>query len=231
MQFIDKKVLLFDLDGTLVDSVPDLALSVNYMLESLGRETYSVDTIRRWVGNGAETLVKRGLSGSTSIDETIEPQLVLKALDIFLDFYGQNVSAESVAYPEVLDTLTTLKNRGYRLTIVTNKPITFVEPLLTSLGLYHLFEYCIGGDSLAQKKPHPMPLIHICEKLNISVEECVMIGDSKNDILAAKGADMQSIAVSYGYNYGEDIAIYEPEAVVDSFDEILEILALLKKQG
>jgi phosphoglycolate phosphatase len=228
LQFTNKKVLLFDLDGTLVDSVPDLALSINAMLEALGRRTYPVDTIRQWVGNGAQTLVKRGLSGNTTIDETLEPKLVAKALEIFLDYYGQNVSVSSVAYPEVLQTLSTLKERGYRLTIVTNKPIAFVEPLLTSLGLYHLFEYSIGGDSLEQKKPHPLPLLHVCEKLDVSLQECVMIGDSKNDILAAKGADMQSIAVSYGYNYGEDIALHKPEAIVDSFQNIL---ALFEKQG
>ncbi len=228
MQFINKKVLLFDLDGTLVDSVPDLALSINAMLKSLGREIYPIDTIRQWVGNGAQTLVARGLSGSITINEMLEPQLLSEALDIFLEFYAQNVSVNSVAYPEVFETLTELKNSGYRLTIVTNKPIAFVEPLLSNLGLYDLFEYCIGGDSLAHKKPHPLPLLHICEKLDISVEECVMIGDSKNDILAAKGANMQSIAVSYGYNYGEDIATHKPEAIVDSFQNIL---ALFEKQG
>lgn len=228
MQFTNKKVLLFDLDGTLVDSVPDLALSINAMLESLGKKTYPIDTVRQWVGNGAEALVARALSGETTIDKGLEPLVLSKALDIFLEFYAQNVSVESVAYPEVLQTLTTLKNRGYRLTIVTNKPIAFVEPLLSNLGLYHLFEYSIGGDSLEQKKPHPLPLLHICEKLHVSVQECVMIGDSKNDILASKEAKMQSIAVSYGYNYGEDIALHKPEAIVDSFQNIL---ALFEKQG
>lgn len=224
MKFHDKKVLLFDLDGTLVDSAPDLALAVNHMLERLERETFSHETIRSWVGNGAQTLVKRGLSGSSAVDEAIDPELAARALDIFLDYYARNLCVDTVTYPNVVPTLESLKDGNYRLALVTNKPYAFIEPLLEGLKMGGLFELCLGGDSLARKKPDPMPLLHVCDRLNISTSKCLMIGDSKNDILAAKAADMQSIGVSYGYNYGEHISVYEPDSVVDDMSDILELL-------
>lgn len=224
MKFNNKKVILFDLDGTLIDSVPDLAVAVNHMLEALGRETFSEDVIRYWVGNGAQVLVKRALSGESIVDENLDLALFEKALDIFLTFYAQNLAITTEPYPNVTSTLNALKEMGYRLAIVTNKPFDFVGPILESLNLSDLFEFYVGGDSLAQKKPYPMPLLHICEKLGVTVDECVMVGDSKNDILAANAAKMQSIGVSYGYNYGEDIGFYNPDVVVDDFADILKFM-------
>lgn len=222
--FKDKKVLMFDLDGTLVDSAPDLALAVNHMLKRLKRETFSAELIRSWVGNGAQTLVKRALSGSAQIDENIDDQTFQKALKIFLDFYEANLCVETVPYANVPQTLQDLKSKDFRLALVTNKPFDFIEPLLSGLGLHDLFEFHLGGDSLSKKKPDPMPLLHVCEALDVNVSECVMVGDSKNDILAAKAAGMHSIGVSYGYNYGEAISVYEPEVVVDNMVEITALL-------
>jgi phosphoglycolate phosphatase len=224
LRFNDKKVILFDLDGTLVDSAPDLALAVNHMLQSLGREIFDHETIRSWVGNGAQTLVKRALSGSSIIDDKIDPVLFEEALDIFLNFYAQNLCVCTVTYPNVQTTLRSLKSKDYRLVLVTNKPYDFIQPLLEGLDLTDLFELCLGGDSLAKRKPDPMPLLHVCESLDVCVTKCLMIGDSKNDIVAANAAKMQSIGVSYGYNYGEDISIYEPDSVVHDFNEIMGLL-------
>jgi len=224
--FTNKKLIIFDLDGTLVDSVPDLALGVNIMLKTLGRETFEEEVIRSWVGNGAQTLVKRALSGSAVIDERLDSKLFEEALSIFLKAYKENLCVKTVLYPEVLSTLTTLKERGFVLALVTNKPFEFIAPLLEGLGMKDSFELCLGGDSLAVKKPEPLPLLHVCEKLGFSVETSVMVGDSKNDILAANSAKMQSIGVTYGYNYGEDIGVYNPDFVVDSFAEILPFLEM-----
>ncbi len=224
MRFSDKKVILFDLDGTLVDSAPDLALAVNHMLQSFGRETFAHETIRTWVGNGAQTLVKRALSGSSTIDDEIDPVLFEKALDTFLNFYAQNLCVSTVTYPNVQTTLRSLKAKDYRLVLVTNKPYDFIQPLLEGLEMADLFELCLGGDSLARRKPDPMPLLHVCESLDVCVTKCLMIGDSKNDIVAANAAKMQSIGVSYGYNYGEDISLYEPDIVVHDFHEIMGLL-------
>lgn len=224
LKFNNKEVILFDLDGTLIDSAPDLAVAVNHMLRTLNRATFSEDIIRFWVGNGAQVLVKRALSGQSDIDENLDPILFEKALEIFLTFYAQNLALTTEPYPNVPSTLKTLKEAGYRLAIVTNKPFDFVAPILKGLNLDGLFELHLGGDSLPQKKPDPTPLLHVCEQLNITVEQCVMVGDSKNDILAANAANMQSIGVSYGYNYGEDIGIYDPDIVVNNFGDILKFL-------
>ncbi len=224
MKLGNKKLILFDLDGTLVDSVPDLALALNDMLKSLNRENFSVEIIRSWVGNGAQTLVKRGLCGSSDIDENLDEALFEKALAIFLKSYEKFLCVETVTYPHVVSTLQRLKMQGFRLALVTNKPFDFIQPLLEGLGMKDIFELCLGGDSLKKKKPAPEPLLYICENLGIRVEDSVIVGDSKNDILAAHSAKMQSIAVTYGYNYGEDIRVHNPDYEVDNFAEILPLL-------
>jgi len=220
LKFTNKTTILFDLDGTLIDSVPDLALSVNQMLKSLGRETFAEETIRYWVGNGAQMLVKRALLGKRDTDETVDTALFDKALKLFLSFYGKHLAEATRTYPHVPETLKVLKKAGYRLAVITNKPYAFVGPILKNLQLDGLFELWIGGDSLPEKKPDPAPLLHVCNLLSVPVAACVMVGDSKNDISAAKACAMQSIGVTYGYNYGEDIRVYAPDRVVDDFAEI-----------
>ncbi len=224
MKLKDKKLLIFDLDGTLIDSSGDLALSVNHTLKTLNLPTYDIETIHHWVGNGAETLVKRALSGSITIDTSLEESYWKNALKILLDFYSKNLTVETVTYPNVITTLKTLKEQGYKLAIVTNKPFLFVEPILKEFGLNDLFEVILGGDSLDEKKPNPLPLLYVCQKLDISPSKSVMIGDSKNDILAGKSANIDSIGVTYGYNYGESIESYEPTIVCNRFEDILESL-------
>jgi len=128
-------------------------------------------------------------------------------------------------YPSVGACLKILKAQGYRLAIVTNKPFEFIAPILEKLQLNGLFEIMLGGDSLPERKPHAQPLLHVCQQLNVSVEQCLMVGDSKNDILAAKAANMHSIGLTYGYNYGEDIGLHQPEAVLDDFADIIATLS------
>ena len=218
----NKKLLIFDLDGTLIDSVPDLADSINFMLRELGRDEFSQDTIRQWVGNGAVTLVKRALSGSVEISDNLDNYE--KAIEIFLDNYSNNLCNNTTLYPNVKATLKLLKDRGYILTIVTNKPYKFIEPILNTLEIKELFEDYIGADSLDVKKPHPKPLLYICNKLGIATNNTVMIGDSKNDILSANSANIDSIGVTYGYNYTQNISYYNPSIIVDDFRDIVSSL-------
>jgi len=222
--FENKKLLIFDLDGTLINSAPDLALAVNYMLKKIGKNTYSETLIHEWVGNGALTLVRRALSGSKEVDDSLDVDFVDKALEIFLDFYAKNLCNATVTYENVPQTLQSIKDKGYTLAIVTNKPFAFVAPILEGLKLGGLFALILGGDSLKEKKPHPLPLLHVCEILGFSVEESVMIGDSKNDILAANACKMSSVGVTYGYNYGEDINNYKPSIVISDFGDLLKSL-------
>jgi phosphoglycolate phosphatase len=222
--FYDKKLIIYDFDGTLIDSVPDLALALNLMLEDISYPTYDEDTIRNWVGNGATTLVKRALSAGIEIKNDIDKSLFQKALDIFLDYYKQNVCIKTKMYSDVKDTLESLQRDGYLQAIVTNKPYEFIEPILEGLDIKEFISYFIGGDSLDEKKPSPKPLLYVCERLNIDKSKTIMIGDSKNDILSAQNAKIEVVGVSYGYNYGEDIAVYKPSIVIDEIKTLKEIL-------
>jgi len=224
MKFLNKKLLIFDLDGTLIDSVPDLAAAINAMLTELKQETFDENKIRFWVGNGAQTLVKRALLGKREIDDFIEDSHYLKALEIFLEIYKTNLCIETKLYADVKETLQELHNMGYILTIVTNKPSAFIKPILKKLAIEEYFLCTLGADSLDEKKPSPKPLLHLCKELHIKPEQTLMIGDSKNDIIAAKSANIESIALSYGYNYGEDIAYYKPDAIIDEFKTLKIVL-------
>ncbi|TQV86033.1 phosphoglycolate phosphatase [Aliikangiella coralliicola] len=223
--FKGKKVLLFDLDGTLIDSAPDLALAANLMLAELQMPEFSQEVVRSWVGNGAKTLVQRALSGSIEISPELDAGYVDRALERFLQFYQANVCNETQLYEGVRETLQRLKDRGYKLTIVTNKPEQFVTPILKSFKLNEIFELVVAGDTLAKKKPDPAQLNYVCQQLSVSVQQCLMIGDSKNDILAAKAISMESIGLTYGYNYGESISIFQPEIALDHFSNILDVLS------
>jgi len=204
--------------------VPDLADAINTMLIQLKKEPFSIDTIRGWVGNGAETLVKRALSGSSNINPKLKSTYVVEALALFLALYTKNLCNATRTYPYVNETLNTLKRSGYAMSIVTNKPIDFVDPILKALALDDIFELILGGDSLPVKKPEPLPLLHTCQQLGFSTEEALMIGDSKNDILAANAANIESIGVTYGYNYDEDITTFSPTTVIDDFRTLISLL-------
>lgn len=220
MQFDNKTLVIFDLDGTLLDSAPDLALAINLMLTDLGFEAAPEPVIRSWVGNGAQTLVSRALQ-YCGCDSSQDSTYFNDALTIFLAHYQAHLSTNSVLYKGVLATLKQLKQNGLRLALVTNKPLRFIEPILRAVELSGIFSVELGGDSLTVKKPHPEPLLHVCKQLGTLVEQAVMVGDSKNDILAAKAAGMQSVGLTYGYNYNEAISLQEPDVVLDDFSHLL----------
>ncbi|GAB1258538.1 phosphoglycolate phosphatase [Aurantivibrio plasticivorans] len=224
MQFQNTKALFFDFDGTLVDSVPDLALAVNNMLDVLGKAAFSENDIRSWVGNGPELLVARALSGSATPDKRITPTELNHALTVFTQCYEKNMCVNTMLYPCVKETIRTLHGQ-YAMAIITNKPHRFVEPILSGVGLSGLFDLIIGSDTLPERKPQPEPLLFAARHFDLSVHQCVMVGDSKNDILAAKSAGMPSVGVSYGYNYGVPISQYEPDYVVNDFSALLTLLS------
>lgn len=212
------KCILFDLDGTLVDSVPDLAFAVDAMMVKLGLPERGIEAVRTWVGNGIEKLVARALTNS--MDELPEEKLFEQALPVFLSEYTNCHARLSEVYDGVVDTLEWLVAQGVKLACVTNKAEAFTLPLLEAKGLSGYFQVVVSGDTCAHKKPNPEPLKFALARLQCDHADAVMVGDSKSDINAAKAAGCRVIALTYGYNHGEDIRDYSPDHVIDSFLEL-----------
>lgn len=215
-------MILIDVDGTLVDSVPDLAYCVDEMMKQLGLPPHGEARVRNWVGNGVERLVRRALVGQ--LEGEPDAALFEKAYPIFLDLYAKNTSQRSHLYPGVREGLDYLKAEGYKLGCVTNKAAQFTEPLLRDLGIYDYFGIVVSGDSLPKKKPDPLPLLHAAEFFGVDPAHCLMIGDSISDVKAARAAGFQIVCMSYGYNHGQDIREAHPDAVIDSMAELPELL-------
>lgn len=216
------KMILIDVDGTLVDSVPDLAYCVDEMMRQLGRPPHGETKVRDWVGNGVERLVRRALVGQ--LDGEPDDEDFARAYPVFLDLYAENTSKRSVLYPGVREGLDYMKAQGYRLGCVTNKASQFTIPLLKDLGVHDEFGIVVCGDTLPVKKPDPLPLLHAAEQLGVGPAESLMLGDSKSDVAAARAAGFQIVCMSYGYNHGEDIRHYSPDAVIDSMAELSTLI-------
>jgi phosphoglycolate phosphatase len=216
------KMILIDVDGTLVDSVPDLAFCVDAMMERLGRPPHGDAAVRNWVGNGVERLVRRALIGQ--LDGEPDEADFQEALPIFLELYRENTSGRSFLYPGIREGLDYLQGAGYPLGCVTNKVAQFTEPLLRDLGVRDYFDIVVSGDTLPRKKPDPLPLLHAAEHFGVPPREALMIGDSVSDVKAARAAGFGIICMSYGYNHGVDIRAAEPDAVMDSLIEIKGLL-------
>lgn len=215
-------LVLIDVDGTLVDSVPDLAFCVDEMLNQLDMPARSESRVRDWVGNGVERLVQRALTDD--LDGMPDDDLYQRALPVFMELYADNTSKRSVLYPGVLEGLEYLRQSGYRVGAVTNKAARFTEPLLADLNLADYFGLIISGDTLARKKPDPLPLLHAAEFFQTDPAHSLMIGDSVSDVKAARAAGFSIICMSYGYNHGIDIRDAEPDAVIDSMRELPGLL-------
>jgi phosphoglycolate phosphatase len=220
---LQPKMILIDVDGTLVDSVPDLAYCVDVMMVRLGRAPYGETAVRDWVGNGVERLVRRALVGQLEGEPTDAD--FDRAYPIFLDLYAENTSKRSVLYPGVREGLDWLQAAGYLLGCVTNKAAQFTEPLLKDLGVYERFRIVISGDSLPKKKPDPLPLLHAAEYFAVAPADSLMIGDSVSDVSAARAAGFGIVCMSYGYNHGQDIRLASPDAVIDSMVELQGLVA------
>lgn len=217
------KMVLIDVDGTLVDSVPDLAFCVDEMMKQLDMPVRGEAAVRQWVGNGVQRLTERALTND--LDGYPDAELFARAMPIFMELYAENTSKRSRLYDGVLEGLDFLQScEGLKIGCVTNKAAQFTLPLLTDLGIVDRFEIIISGDTLAEKKPHPLPLLHAAEALGVKPEDSVMIGDSKSDVKAARAAGFHIICMTYGYNHGEDIRHYAPDAVIDSMVELRNLI-------
>ncbi len=219
------KLIGFDLDGTLVNSLPDLALSVNAALSELDLPQAPEEFILTWIGNGAPVLIARALDWvQTQTGRSLSEAEFEKVKDRFNFHYGENLCNVSRLYPNVKETLEALKAKGYTLAVVTNKPTKYVQPVLAAFGIDHLFSEMLGGQSLPAIKPHPGPLYYLCGKFGVEPRQVLFVGDSKNDILAAHAAGSPVVGLTYGYNYNIPISESHPDWVFDDFSQLLEIL-------
>ena len=218
------EAIFFDLGGTLVDSVPDLAMAVDTMLAQLGLPSRGEERVRRWVGNGVDNLIRRALANDMA--GQISERLFNQARPLFKAAYRSHICVYSRLYPGVLEGLDTLHKRGFKLACVTNKSGEFTVPLLEQIGIKGFFEVAIGGEAVSHKKPAPDALLLCAERLGVDMARGLMVGDSVNDVSAARHAGCPVVCVPYGYNHGRDIREAHPDLVIDS---IAELSTLLRK--
>jgi len=216
------EMILIDVDGTLVDSVPDLAWCVDEMLARIGMAPHGEGRVRQWVGNGVERLVRRALINQ--LDGEPAPALFDRAYPVFLELYADNTSKRSQLYPGVTEGLDYMAAAGYKLGCVTNKATQFTLPLLKDLGIFDRFGIVVSGDTLPVKKPDPGPLLHAAEFFGVTPARAMMLGDSMSDVKAARAAGFQIVCMSYGYNHGIDIRDSNPDAVIDSMAQLQGLL-------
>ncbi|NUF50299.1 phosphoglycolate phosphatase [Gilliamella sp. ESL0250] len=217
----DIQAIAFDLDGTLVDSVPGLALATQNMLAELNLPTISNEQVKNFVGNGIDIMLERVFQ-AIQVDPSTE--LLAKAKNLFNQHYDKVIDAETKLFPNVKETLKVLHDNHYPLALVTNKPAQFLPALLTSLGIKEYFSLVLGGGDVIKLKPHPAPLYQVMATFGLFSDQLLFVGDSKNDITAAQNANCPTIALSYGYNYGISIATSNPDFLLDDFKDILTLL-------
>ena len=215
---------IIDLDGTLLDTASDLAAAVNAMLAESGRPALPESRVASYVGKGAEIHVHRAMTDDPH-GRLPEAELA-PALEAFKRHYARENGLRAAAYPGVVEGLERMRAIGLRLAVVTNKPEVFTGPLLERTGLVRHFEIVVAGDTLPRRKPDPLPMLHVAQRLGLAPDRVVAIGDSANDALAARAAGMAVFAVPYGYNEGHDVRALDVDAIVDSLLEAAGLIDL-----
>jgi phosphoglycolate phosphatase len=214
------KLIIFDLDGTLIDSLDDLADATNHMLTSLGRAAVNSDQVRSFVGHGARRLVEKAMPNAVA--EEIEI-----GLSIFLAFNEEHIVDKTRLYPGVVEALSTLRRAGKALAVVSNKNVALCTKVMTTLQVDGFFECVIGADSLPARKPSPEPLLKVLRDLGVPPEQAAIVGDSINDIAAGKGAGIVTVGCTYGY--GDMTEIADADYLIDSAPDLLELPILRGK--
>lgn len=217
----DYHAVLIDLDGTMVDTAPDIVAAVGLMLRDFSAAPLPFDTVTGFIGNGVRKLVRRALDAA-ALGERVELE---HAHAVFERHYAATNAGLGRVYPGVLAGLRTLRQHGYRCACVTNKPHTLAAALLQKTGLDAYLDALVAGDTLASMKPSPEPLWHACRLLDAEPERCVLVGDSSVDIAAARAAGLPVFIVSYGYGRASGTELPRCDALIDSFEALPAILA------
>lgn len=217
------RAAIIDLDGTMLHTAPDFHVAVNRMRADLSLAPLDIETIANFVGKGTENLLRRVLGLDFAADE-VELRFA-EALASYEEHYIAINGAYSTIYPGVREGLETMQANGLRLACVTNKPIAFAAPLLEKNGLRQFFEVVYGGDSLPRKKPDPYPLLKVCEDFSLRPQQVVAIGDSSNDVQAARAAGCRVLNVPYGYNHGEPIQKVDSDGIVPTLLDAAHLIS------
>ena len=217
------RAAIIDLDGTMLDTVPDFEVAINRMREEMTLAPISREDITLMVGKGSENLIRAVLA--LDYDEVAVEAHFEQAMTSYQKHYLDINGFHATLYPDVIEGLEALKAMGLRLACVTNKPIDFATPLLAQKGLTGYFEVVYGGDSLAHKKPHPLPLLQVCTDFDVKPEQVVAIGDSSNDAEAARAAGCFVLTVPYGYNHGQSIHETDSDGIVGSLLEAATLIS------
>lgn len=221
------RTIVFDLDGTLIDTAPDLTMALNHVLASEGRPPMPEAQVRGLVGQGALALITRGMaaSGAPAAEDDL-PRL----LDLFLAYYGKNLAVHSVPFPGAVNMLALLAEHGARLAVCTNKPIGLAVPLFDALELTEYFSAILGGDSLPVRKPDPLHLLETITQAGGDRARAVMVGDSAPDVDAARAALIPSVAVTFGYTQ-TPVEELGADVLIDHFDRLGDVLHALFEHG
>jgi phosphoglycolate phosphatase len=222
----DVRAAIIDLDGTMLDTIPDFHVAINGMRAELGLGPITQEQIALMVGKGSENLIRSVLA--LDWDAARVEAAFAQAMDAYQRHYLSINGNYSTLYPDVIEGLTALKAQGLRLACVTNKPISFTTPLLKLKALSGFFEVVYGGDSLPRKKPDPLPLQTVCADFGLQPAQVVAIGDSSNDAQAARAAGCPVLTVPYGYNHGESIHDIDSDGIVST---LLEAASLIRSQN
>lgn len=216
------KLVIFDLDGTLVDTVPDLAFSLNRVFAEINFPVQNLSSVTKHMGNGMHRFLQ-GIMNEISVSP-VGDDLIEHAYLLFLNYYTDDHVSNSRLYPEVINTVKNLRERGIKIACVTNKLGTYSDNILKHFELDEYISLLLSGDSLVKKKPDPLPLIYTCDCLNIKRSKTLMVGDSEVDVHAAKNADIPSVYMEYGYGNNQAIANLKPDYSLNEFRHLLNIV-------
>jgi phosphoglycolate phosphatase len=216
------RAVLFDLDGTILDTAADLAAAANAMLAEIGRGRLPESQIRDYIGKGVQNLVMRSLEATGAADDE-----AVRALAVFERHYLAGIADKSRPYPGVVEGLEALERAGIAMGCVTNKAARFTEPLLERTGLMRFLGAVVSGDTVANKKPHPEPMLHAAAKLGVAPGEALVVGDSLNDVQSARAAGCPVVVVPYGYREGLAIEALGADAVVASVEEVAKSITMM----
>ncbi len=209
------RAILFDLDGTLLDTAPDMVGALNALRHEKGLEPLAYESVRPVVSHGGARVVKTGFPGASAEDHAA-------LLRRFLEIYRGALAQGTRLFPGMDRVLHALAGRRLKAGVVTNKPAWLTDPLLEELGLRPRFDCVVSGDTVAERKPHPMPLLHAAALAGVSAEECIYVGDAERDVQAAHRAGMPAVVASYGYlGEGEDATLWGGDAYLERAEDLL----------